>query len=366
MKLSYIFKISDAHDNILAQITDPNNINISETLNDFYSAEFFLPFTSPFATKDIIKPLNRVDVYEQIGDTETKVFEGVIRGYEPDLSGVTVKIEDFLYLFSRRILADAGVSVSAVPLNTALQDILDDLNTEDDMGITLDTDITTAISKTYLRGTDFADILRDLSVTVTAEFRIRNRVLEFKSTIGTDRTISGTAEYTSFRFDINNPNETNIKDASAPVDANDFANAVLGKQGANYSLKINSASIAEYGRIETAEGFEDSDGSIDTQTQKALDIASAVPQYPKVAPNMDGLYYQNVNIGDTVSVYINTGNELFTFDGSYKVVRKTLVRSDFSLPIIDLEFSENATSDKDMVGSLNDLSSRVKKLELRI
>ena len=78
-----IFKIKDKADStVLAQIVDPQSIEINEKLNDFASVSFFLPFNSIYATPTIINQFNRVDIYEQEGATETKIFEGVIRGYE--------------------------------------------------------------------------------------------------------------------------------------------------------------------------------------------------------------------------------------------------------------------------------------------
>ena len=366
--LSYVFKIKDESDaTVLAQIVNPQNIEINQKLNDFGSASFFLPFNSPYATPAIIRQLNRVDIYEQEDATETKIFEGVIRGYEANFEGVTVNIANFLYLFSLRTLFSTGYTASSEAVNTTLTNILNTLNTTDDTGITLDTTdiLTTVVNKEYERGDNFASILQDLAVATEGEFQVLDKKLQFKATIGTDRTTIGTPEFRQFRFDIDNPSSNNINRGNVAIDSKDFANAVLGKSGTNYSEKTDATSISSYGRIEVTKSFTESDATgLPVQTQNFLDLAKDLQQFPKIEPSTADLLFQSVNVGDVVSIFINTGSDLFEFDGNFKIVRKTLRRTDLAVPRIDLEFSENAVSDKDLTDLFNDLTKRVGILEL--
>ena len=368
-KLSYVFKISDKDDNLLAQIVDPVDMEISQTMNNFWEANFFLPFNSPYAQSAIVKQFNRVDIYEQIGSDETKIFEGVIRGHEPNLSGTTVIIGDFSFLFMNRILWASDYTASAEAVNTTLTTILAAINSLDDTGISINaTDIlTTVINKEYARGDNFISIIKDLAIRTVAQFQFKDRKLEFKSTIGIDRSIVGSPDYRSFRFDIDNPNENNIARADAPLDTIQFATAILGKSGANYEGKTDGTTISEYGRIESTKNFPDTDSAdLATQAQEYLDLVKLNPQYPNIEPITKELYYQDINLGDVIPIFVNTGSELFSFDDTFIIVKKTLRRSDFAVPRINLEFSENALSDKgDMIDVVNDLSQRVNSLELR-
>lgn len=369
MKLSYVFKIKNkADDTILAQIADPNNIEVTKVLNGFGNASFFLPFNSQFATKAIVKRFNRVDIYEQIGDEETRIFEGIIRGFDANLEGVTVNIECFLGLLVRRILFASGYTASAEAVNTTLTNVLSTINTLDDTGITLDaTDVlTTAVDKVFPRGEDVAEIIRDLAVATEGEFQIVDRKLQFKSSIGTDRTVAGSPEYRSFRSDIDNPSENSINRAEAPLDSAEYANAVLGKAGSSFDGQIDSGEITTYGRIESTEYFSSGDTGLTNQVTKRLDTLKVQPQFPKIEPNTDGLFYQDIDVGDLVPIFINTGSDLFSFDDNYKIVKKTLRRTDLAIPRIDIEFSQSSIGDKNLIDTVNDLQEEVKALQLTI
>ena len=369
MKLSYIFKIRDKADaTILAQIEDPQNLEVTKILNDIDTASFFLPFNSQFATKAIIKRFNRVDVYEQIGATETKIFEGIIRGYDSNLEGVTVNMVDFLGLLTRRILFSADYTANSEAVNTTLTNLFSTMNGVDDTGLTINsTDIiTTAVDKVFPRGENLAQIIKDLAVAVDGEFQIVDRKLEFKSTIGTDRTIVGSADYRSFRSDIANPNENSINRAEAPLDSREYANAILGKAGSSFDGQNDSGEITTYGRIETTEYFSSGDTGLTNQVEKRLDILKVQPQFPKIEPKTEGLFYQDINIGDLIPIFINTGSDLFSFDDNYKIVKKTLRRTDFALPRINIEFSENVKGEKNLIDTVNDLQDEVKALQLTI
>ncbi len=369
MKLSYIFKIKNVADtDTLAQIENPQDLTITKILNGFGTARFFLPFGSPFATKEIVNKFNRVDIFEQIGGEETKIFEGVIRGYEPNLEGVVVNIMDFLGFFQRRILFSSDYTVSSEPVNDTLTNILAIMNGLDDTKITIDTTdiLTNSVDPDFKRGEDFSKIVRDLAVATEGEFQFLNRKLQFKSSIGTDRTIPGTPEFKDFRYDIVDPAGNSINRAEAPEDSNDYANAILGKADSSFSGQFDSPEIAIHGRIESSEYFSTGSAGLINQISKRLDIAKAQPQFPKIEPNTSGMFYQTVDVGDIIPIFINTGSELFSFDRNYKIVKKTLRRTDLAIPRIDLEFSENAVGDKNLVDNVNDLQEQVKALQITI
>lgn len=368
-RLQYVIKITDKDDSvILTQIVNPPDLEVTKKLNNFSTASFRLPFSDRNATAQNLKQFNRVDIYEQLDSVEYSIFEGVIRGYEPDLEGVTVNCECFLYLLSRRILFSSDYTASSEAVNVTLDSIFTTMNGLDDTGLTINTTdiLTTSVNKEYSRGDDIAKIIKDLAVYTDAEFIIRERQLEFKSTIGTNRTTAGSVEYRDFRFDINNPNENTILDAKAPLDSKDFANAVLGKSGASYSGSIDSSVISEYGRIETTKNFSDSGaGGLGSQTSEFLSLHKVPQQFPKITPQTLGLYFKDIEVGDVVPIYINTGSELFTFDGNYKIVGKTLRRISNAQPVIDLEFSENALGDTDFLEEFEQLKGEVKNLILK-
>lgn len=369
-KLQYVLKIRDHTDaNLLCQIANPENLKIEIKLNDFSKASFFLSYGNPYATTLNLRRFNRIDIYEQIDNFEYRIFEGVIRGYNANLEGVSVECEDFLYLLSRRILSSSNLTMTADTVENELQALFDTyINGVSPTGLDVNhTDIiTSGIHKEYSRGENMAKIIKDMAVYSNAEFIIRNRLLEFKETIGVDRTVVASPEYRDFRFDVNNPNENSILSATIDEDSINFANVILGKSDASYSLKTDATSIAGYGRIEAIENFPDSGASgLADQTQAFLDLQKTSPNYPKIKPSTKNLYFKDIGVGDLVPIYINTGSDLFFFDGSFKIVKTTLRGVSNAMPLIDLEFSENALSDKNFLDEYEKLKSEVKTLILK-
>jgi hypothetical protein len=281
---------------------------------------------------------------------------------------LTVKCSDFLFLLSRRILFSSDYDAVSEGVDDTLANILAIINGANDTGLTLNPDglLTTAVSKEYSRGDDMAKIIKDLAVATEAEFAIRGRMLEFKETIGADRTALGSPEYLSFRYDVNNPNENSILSASVVQDSKEFANAVLGKSGSSYSGATDAASILQNGRIETAQNFsETSAGALGSQTSQFLALHKNRLFFPKITPRTKGLYFKDIDVGDLVPIYINTGNELFSFNSNYKIVGVSLKKISNAQPIIDLDFSENAISDTDFLEDFQRLKSEVKNLTLK-
>lgn len=362
-----VIKISDATDsNVLAQIINPRDLNYTKTINKTWTASFFVSYDDPSASQDTLKEFNRIDIYEQIDDIEYKLFEGVIRGYDATFEGVEVMVGDFGYLFENRILFDANYTATSEPVDTTLTNLLDLLNTKDDMGITLDPEdvLTDNVNKAYKRGDNFLKILKDLSIAVNGEWQVKDRKLQFKQTIGIDRTIPQTDEYLDFRYDVDNPTENSILRAIVTTDSKDLGNAILGKSGSNFSTASDASSILERGRIEKFQSFDTTAAAgLAGQTSNYLELHKSSVRFYKITPNSSSLTFKDIDIGDTVPVFINTGSDLLQVDANFKVVKINNKTTDNSLEI-GIEFSQTATEEKNVLDLITDLKERVNQLEI--
>lgn len=362
----YIVKISDKDDNVLAQIINPRDLNYSKTINKTWSGSFFVQYDDPNASQANFQEFNRIDIYEQIDSDEFKIFEGVIRGYDASFEGVEVMLSDFGYLFENRILFDADYTATNEPLDTTLTNILNLLNTKDDMGITLDLDdiITDQVNKAYKRGENFLKILKDLSIAVNGEWQVKDRKLQFKQTIGVDRTIPQTDEYLDFRYDVYNPTENSILKAIVTTDSKDLGNAILGKSGNNFSTATDGTSIGKRGRIEKFQSFDTTAAAgLSGQTSNFLELHKESVKFHKITPNTSRLTFKDIDIGDTVPVLINTGSDLLFVDESFKVVKINNKLTDNSLEL-NIEFSQTATEEKNVLDLITELKESVNQLQI--
>jgi hypothetical protein len=365
--IQYVVKIKDKSDVvILCQIVNPRDLNYSKAINGSWKGSFFIRYDDINATQANFQEFNRVDIYEQWDNIEYNIFEGVIQGYEAGFEGVEVMISDFSYLFERRILFDSAYSASAEPVNTTLENIIDLLNTKDDMGITLDLEdiLTVNVNKEWNRGENFLKILKDLVGECIGEWQVKNRKLQFKAQIGTDRTVPQTLEYLDFRYDIFNPSENSILNAIVTVDSKDLANAVLGKSGNDYSTATDAASILKRGRIESTESFDTTAlGGLPDQTANYLELNKDNAKFYKVTPNTTKLTFKDIDIGDLIPVFVNTGSDLLAFDEDFRVVKISNRTTDNSLEL-NVEFAKTAQYEKTVLDDIKDLKDKVNQLEI--
>lgn len=70
----------------------------------------------------------------------------------------------------------------------------------------------------------------------------------------------------------------------------------------------------------------------------------------------------SAEVGDTVKVYIDGGDEMRYFDGSLRVVEKSVSISGSSKSV-DLRLSASKVSTPTVIDAVRDLRDRVKKLE---
>jgi hypothetical protein len=363
----YIVKIRGNDDGaVLTQIINPRDLNYSKTINKKWNGSFFIRYDHPSASKENLQEFNRIDIYEQPEDIEYKIFEGVIRGYQADFEGVEVLFSDFGYLFERRILFASDYTATAENVDVTLSNILTQLNALDDMGITLDTEdiLTTAVDKEYKRGENFLKILKDLSVAVNGEWQVKDRKLQLKDSIGINRTIPETDEYMDFRYDIDNSPENSIRAALITVDSSDLSNAVLGKSSSDFSSDTDATSINARGRIESIESFNTTAvAGLSTQVTNYLELHKESATFNKITPNTSKLTFKDIDIGDTVPVFINTGSDLLSVDDVFKVVKINNKTTANSLEV-NIEFAKTAVEEKNLIDDIVELKDKVAELEI--
>jgi hypothetical protein len=70
-----------------------------------------------------------------------------------------------------------------------------------------------------------------------------------------------------------------------------------------------------------------------------------------------------MDIGDTIPVFVNTGSDILEIDADFKVVKISNKVTDNSLEL-NVEFSQTATEEKNVLDVITDLKERVKQIEI--
>lgn len=317
------------------------------------SFEYKATYTKAADFNDIIKENNRITIVKLVNWQEKKIMEGIIRGFDSWLHDTKLLIDSKLGILQDRIIYN-NYTYSG-PLNTLLQNILDEINTREDTWVTLSCDITETVNKEYKKWETVFDILDDLANN-KYEYEIIDDVLVFASTIGKDRTtdVNGFVE---FQRDRNNPWSRNIADARMKSDKKEIATAGIGKSGNNYTTYEDTDGIDKFWRIERAITTSwDEDTSIEWYvTERAWSIREYT-----VEPETQDFFV--ADIGDQVKVFIDNGNEKMFFDWSMTVVGKTI--ESWDLEKVKIKLSTSKVKVKDFFDKFNNLQSRVQKIDI--
>ncbi|HNG97712.1 MAG TPA: hypothetical protein PLW93_05560, partial [Candidatus Absconditabacterales bacterium] len=285
---------------------------------------------------------------------ERLMIEGYIRGVEATLKNTVIKIEDYLSFLDDKLLYTA-INFNG-QVDVLLQTILDQINAREDTGIILECNVTDTISKQYAKGDSVLSVLKDLREN-NYEFVIRNGVLIFKTTIGTDRTLIN-QDYREFMRDVNSPLDRTIRDAKMVMDIKQMCNCGMGKNGSSYATYEDIGSINEYGRIERC--FTNN-GNITQATQNYVNERNDSIREFDISPNVADFFY--CDLGDIVRVYINSGNDLMFYDGTLKVIEKSYTAGEMGK--ITFKLSQNKVKAQQLNEKIKELHTRVRSLELK-
>ena len=350
----YIAYIYDTTNTVIAQIEEILDFETKHKINGISTGSFWLFHTNPYCKRDILKKYRRVRVNMIVWNTESNLFDGVIRWFDADIDKATVQLSSFEHYFERRILHQ-DYTYTGIQINTILADILDDINTRYETNITLASEVTTTTSKTYKNWETFLKVLQDLAGN-WFEFIIKDMVLIFKETIWIDRT--SWENFVEYRYDVNEPEDRSIDQINMKEDGKEFSNGVIWKSWATYTELDDPTSITEFWLIETS--FTNS-GDDANATQTYLDEhKDAMSEFDIDAISRD---FFEADLWDMVKVYVYVGNDLMFFDGEMKVIEKSYTSWD--LPKITFWLSNTVVKSKDVLEQIVDIQNRVKGLELK-
>jgi len=351
MFIAYIY---DKDNNLIAQVEDIIDLDISNKINDISTASFSLHNTNEYATRTYLKEYRRVKIHHLADSSEKVMFDGVIRGFDADLNKTSVKLASFEHLLDRRLI-HSDKSFSSVSVDSIVSDVLSEINTRYETNITLDCGITDITSKEYKKAETGLSILQDLAGN-GYEFIIEDLVLKFKETVGIDRTTW--ENFVEYRYDIDEPDYRSIDSVKMTVDGKEFANGIIWKAWSNYTELDDPTSISEFGLIESS--FINSGDDASATSSFLWDHKDSVSEFEVWTITND---FFEANIGDEVKVYIFVGNDIMFYDWSMKVIEKKYTSGD--LPSIGYVLGKTKVQSKNIIEQILDTQSRIKSLELK-
>lgn len=351
MLIAYIY---DQTDSIVAQFFSVSDFQCRTVLHDIGTASFTLDPTESWISYAYLKEFTRCKIAYAENGVESILFDGVIRKTVSIQDGIQVTLNDFLYLLKKKKVYGEKL-YSWIPVNTILSGILWEINARYNSRISLDTTESWVISKTYKNLTSYFDALRDLALS-GYEFLIKNKIIYFAQKVWVDRTVD--PNFVEFRSDILVPSEINISEYSILRDAENLSNWPTASDGTNWYTSSDSASISNFGRIEEIYSV---DGDVSNASTKILSERKDGVSEISVTPTVED--FSVVDIGDTVKIYINGGNDMQFYDGSMRVIEKSL-RFSGAIQTIMVGLSVNKVSTPTLLDTIKTLNERVKKIEI--
>ena len=328
-------------------------VSITQKISDISTGEFVIFHDNEYCNSTYLKPYRRVKLAMKVGDQEKELFDGVIRGLAMNLTWIAIKLESFEHLLDRRILL-TKYTYNGVQIKTILWNILNDINTRYNTGITLDCDVVATTKVEFEKWVTYFDVLEKIA-KLWYEFRVIDKVLIFKQSIGIDRTQWD--DMVQYRYDINSPDERTIDGVKMDIDWKDLTNGALSKVKENSQYANNVASIDEFGLLETA--FSNTGDETTTSQQYIEEHKDLLFEFDVDVVTDD---FFEADLGDTCKLDIVSWNDLLNIDGSQKILEKTYRGGD--LPSIGIKLWKTTVKRKDLVEALNNLQRRVQFLEI--
>ncbi|HNG97690.1 MAG TPA: hypothetical protein PLW93_05450, partial [Candidatus Absconditabacterales bacterium] len=324
-------------------------------LNDISTADLKISNDSLQDALLLLKENNRI-IVSMIDDTgsEQEMISGFIRGIEASLVATTIKIEDLTSLLDDKVIA-SNVSFTGT-IAQLLQSLLDAMNMQESIGLQLVCDVNEVVSKEYPRGETLGNILKDLRQN-TYEYCIKQNTLYFQTSIGIDRSLSGST-YRELMRDVYSPLDRSITDAKLIMDVKQMCNVCLGKDQATPVMAQDIVSIAEYGRIERSIS---NNGNIqEAVTNYVQERKDSIREF-EITPQIHDFFF--CDVGDLVRVYINSGNDIMFYDGSLKVIEKSYTAGE--MPKISFKLAKNKIKTVELNEKIKDMNRRIQRLELQ-
>lgn len=344
----FIAYIMNHNDECIAQIEDLVGIEIDHQMSDSSSAVISIFHDNPWATKAILKKMNKILITQIVGEEEKIMFKWIIRGLQIDLSTIKVICNDEIWKLGKRITHNA-YEYRNEQLEVVLRRIWNDINAVYPIGLDFECHAPERIpKKSYGKKTTLLSILKDWKEK-GYEFRLFDNVLVFGKQVGRDRTQGEL--YKEYFYDTETPDSNTILSAKMFDDAKDVTNGIMDE---NYNSRRQEESIQHYGFLEEGVSLEGKSSA------EYLEETKNGSQIYEVEWRVDNFY--EVEIGDFVRVSIHRNNDLMNFDGVMQVVQKKY--SGWDLPRISYKFSTERVIEKDFIGKIKKIEEELHKIKL--
>jgi len=356
----YTIKIFDSYfgDTVVNKIDEIRNISIEEYIDNFD----ILNLEVDYYTDDEqnlnctgLREMQKIQLIET-GQFDKIIFEGYIYILRPGFKSVVLQCRDFKGLLDRKVLYS-----SRNYSNETLDDILDDLATDlnarssgdtnpEAWTYEIDVDVT-GITKSFDKGLSYFNIFKELGVIANKDWTVKEGKILFKEILGEDKT-SG-SNFTEFVFDKNAPDENNIADIRV-----DTFGTITNNILTSSTSDENNASTEEFGRLEA---YNDISG--DELTNELARISQ------RQRTHVFTIDYSRINtipeLGDKISVEINTGIEFLDITGDLFITRRKVEFLGGENVVINVDVSEITVKKSNFINTLNTLQDDVKKLLLQ-
>lgn len=121
----------------------------------------------------------------EVTNTDTLIFEGFVSNFVVDDFMTITASEQKALLFSKLVRGDK--EYTSEPCNQILQDVINNWNSFSGDNLTLNSNITQNVNKSYKDGDNLYDILASLASETDSKWTMIGREIIFRDIIGTER-----------------------------------------------------------------------------------------------------------------------------------------------------------------------------------
>lgn len=329
---------------IITQIPKISDLEINLKINDISSANFNIE--NKYVDYNSLQEFNLVKINKKVKSWEEKeMFSWIIRWVKTNLMWTTVYLNDKLFLLKKKKLY-VDKTYTNQSISSILGDLVNHVNSRDTWFATLNSGISTLVTKEYRVWESVFDILTDLAGDIY-EFSFVWNTINFLTSIWEDRSVWW--DIVLFEFDKENYDSRNILSIDWGYDAENISNAVISSENWNAE---DATSIAKYWRIE--EYF-----SSGLKADLLLERKDSINEL-NIEPKISNFFL--CNIWDLVKVQINTWNSLLDYNGSIKVIEKKF--TSWSIDKVIFRINKWKVKTLDLFETIGSLKNRIEKLEL--
>lgn len=320
-----------------------NALQYKETMGQIGDASFTIDIANTKITDITLRNYNRLEVL----DGGVVMWTGYIVSKQITFNTVSVQCKSLIGILAKRLTSNAYVLTGNA--GTAVATLLSAINAIEDTGITMGvTDVVATVNLTFNQQ-DVLTALQNIADAVGAQFVVnKDRTLDFKLSIGEDKSSSVKFEYNTIQPQQANIIKFNVEDNGDRVVTKSF--------GANTSLtssQVDALLQAKYGLLEKFNSFTQANNQPNLD---ALTLSKIMDSLYSPALDLAPGELDNFNVGDVVA--INIKNKLVVINGSFQILEKNvkIVSSQKSMSVRINELPQDITN------SIRDLQRQVNLL----